>query len=399
MNEDTPTLAADPAPIASPAEPPTQRRSRAVALAALLLSLLAIIGAAALWNNNQAAARQTAQDRDAINALQARLAAVETRPLPPPPPDLRPLQQKLAAIDLAPLQQKVDAVGQKLAAIDLAPLQQQSQALDQRLASLETKPPPQAQLTDAGQQQIAALASRVDGIAARQNVLGTGYQTDIGTLRSGMQADLAKLRSGEQADIGEVGSSEQADIGKLQAQIGKLSDQVAALDARLTEAAKAGGDIIALSARETRTAQLQAAAAALQAGRPVGNIPNAPPALARFAAKPPPTEAALRLSFDAAAQQAQASSQPYQDTTPFLTRLWDRAQASLTVREGDRVIVGDAVSGVLEHARIQLGAGDLAGAVAALDGLAGPAAEAMAPWRAQAQSLLDARGALMTAAG
>ncbi len=36
--------------------------------------------------------------------------------------------------------------------------------------------------------------------------------------------------------------------------------------------------------------------------------------------------------------------------------------------------------------------------MAALDGLAGPAAAAMAPWRAQAQSLLDARAALITAA-
>ncbi len=399
MNEDTPTLADDPAPTASPAEPPVQRRSRALALAAMLLALLALIGSAALWSRNNGAAEQAAQDRDALGALQARLAAVEARPLPPPPPDLRPLEQKVDAID-----QKVGAIDlgpleQKVASLDLAPLQQQSQALDQRLKSLENKPPPQAQLTEAGQQQIAALASRVDGIAARQNVLGTGYQTDIGTLRNGVQADIGKLRSSEQADIGEASSTEQADIGKLQAQIGKLSDQITALDTRLTEAAKAGGDIIALSARETRTAQLQAAAAALQAGRPVGSIPNAPPALARFAAKPPPTEASLRLSFDAAAQQAQVSGQPYQNTTPFLTRLWDRAQASLTVREGDRVIVGDAVSGVLDHARIQLQAGDLAGAVAALDGLAGPAAEAMAPWRAQAQSLLDARGALMTVAG
>ena len=402
MNEDTPTLA-DPAPIVSQAEP-VQRRSRSLALLALLLALVAMAGSAFLWNSNLAAARQAAQDRDAIGTLQARLAAVEARPLPPPPPDLRPLEQKVAAIDLAPLEQKVDAIDlaplqqkidaidlapleQKIDAIDLAPLQQRSEALDQRLTSLERKPPPQAQLTEAGQQQIAALASRVDGIAARQNLLGTGYQTDIGALRSGVQADIDK-----------AGSSEQADIGRLQGEIGKLSGQVAALDTRAAAAAKAGGDILALSARETRTAQLQAAAAALQAGHPVGNIPDAPPALARFAAKPPPTEASLRLSFDAAAQQAQASGQPYQDKTPFLTRLWDRAQSSLTVREGDRVIVGDAVSGVLDHARTQLDAGDLAGAVAALDGLAGPAAEAMAPWRAQAQSLLDARGALMTAA-
>ena len=47
---------------------------------------------------------------------------------------------------------------------------------------------------------------------------------------------------------------------------------------------------------------------------------------------------------------------------------------------------------------VLLDAGDLPGAVTTLDGLTGAAAAAMAPWRAQAQSLLDARSALITAA-
>ncbi len=161
---------------------------------------------------------------------------------------------------------------------------------------------------------------------------------------------------------------------------------------------KAGSAIATLADREARTARLQMANVALQSGKPLGDIPGAPPALAQFATKPPPTEAALRLSFDAAANSAHEAGQPAKETTPFLTRLWDRAQSGVTVREGDRIIVGDAVSGVLEHARHLLDAGDLPGAVAALDGLAGPAAAAMAPWRAQAQSLLDARAALITAA-
>jgi hypothetical protein len=56
--------------------------------------------------------------------------------------------------------------------------------------------------------------------------------------------------------------------------------------------------------------------------------------------------------------------------------------------------VGAPAAVVLGTARDRLEAGDLAGAVAALDGLDGPAAQAMAPWRAHAQSLLDARAAL-----
>ena len=66
----------------------------------------------------------------------------------------------------------------------------------------------------------------------------------------------------------------------------------------------------------------------------------------------------------------------------------------MTVREGTRVVLGDPVAGVLANAQHSLDAGDLAGAVHALDGLAGPAAAAVKPWRDQAQSLLDAHAAL-----
>ena len=83
---------------------------------------------------------------------------------------------------------------------------------------------------------------------------------------------------------------------------------------------------------------------------------------------------------------------------PFLQRMWQHAQSSVTVKAGNTLVVGDALSSTLAHARQLLDAGDLAGAVAALDGLSGPAAQAMAPWRSQAQSLLDARTALIAAA-
>ena len=89
---------------------------------------------------------------------------------------------------------------------------------------------------------------------------------------------------------------------------------------------------------------------------------------------------------------------PPQTDGPLLSRMWGRMQSLVTVRQGDRVLVGDAVTGILEHARTQLDAGDVAGAVGTLDQLAGPAAAAMAPWRQQAQSLLDARAAMLALA-
>ena len=61
---------------------------------------------------------------------------------------------------------------------------------------------------------------------------------------------------------------------------------------------------------------------------------------------------------------------------------------------GAVVLVGSPAAVILGEARLRLDTGDIAGAIAALDALDPGAASAMSPWRAQAQSLLDARAAL-----
>ena len=340
--------------------PPPDGSSRTPYLIAIAILVIALIaGGIYVLQTNGASADQLAQLQSKLDSLNQRTASLEARPVPqpppppPPPPNLRPLEQRLTA--------------------------------------LENKPAPVAQLDQAGHDEIAALAGRVDGIAARQTLLGTQEQTDFGRAQQELKDAVGKVNDQEAADIGKLADQEKADVAKL-------NDQLASVGTRLDAAAKAAGQIGAIDARQGRLAQLQAASGALAAGRPLGAIPNAPPALAQFATKPAPTEADLRLSFDQAAAAARKAGQPYADTQPFLSRLWDRAQSGLVVREGSRVIVGDAVSGVLDSAKQQLDAGDVAAAVAALDGLAGPAAQAMAPWRAQAQSLLDARAALISAA-
>jgi len=79
---------------------------------------------------------------------------------------------------------------------------------------------------------------------------------------------------------------------------------------------------------------------------------------------------------------------------PFLDRLWTRAQQSVSVREGDRVLLGDPVAGVIAKARAALNGGDLAASLTALQALSGPPKAAMADWIGQAQGLLDARAAV-----
>jgi len=146
--------------------------------------------------------------------------------------------------------------------------------------------------------------------------------------------------------------------------------------------------------RAAHSAQMQGAEIALAAGRPLGEVTGAPPALARFAAEPPPTEAELRQSFAPAARQALAVAHPSDDGAPLLARLWAQAQDLVTIRQGDHVLVGDPAAGVLARARSALESGDLATAVAAVDTLQGAPAQAMAPWLTRARTLLDARAAL-----
>jgi hypothetical protein len=173
-----------------------------------------------------------------------------------------------------------------------------------------------------------------------------------------------------------------------------LTGRLDALEQRVTQQAAQASQI---NARAARLGRLQAAATALEAGQPLGDIPDAPAALSRFALPAPPTQAGLRLSFADAAQAALQASLPASDGLSAGQRIWRRVASLVTVREGGKVILGPPAAKTLADARERLDAGDLAGAVAALDALDPPAAAAMAAWRAQAQSLLDARAALASA--
>jgi hypothetical protein len=307
----------------------------------------------------------------AMAALEQRLARLEQRPPPAPAPavDIRPLEARLAALEQRPLP----------AAPDLRPLDTRLHALEQRsppdirplesrLSALEQRPLP----------DVAGLATRVDALAGRQDALSARAQgiEAVGIARQ----DAAETR---------LAALEQA-----AARLRELTVRIDTLALRLGKAEDAARQVPALSERAARLARLQAAQAALEDGRKLGEMPGAPAALARFASVAPPTEAALRLAFPAAARAAAEASVPPTSDAPLLDRVWTRAQSLVTVRQGDRVLVGDPAAGVLARAKRALDAGDLAGAVAALGDLSGPAAQAMAAWRADAQALLGARAAL-----
>ena len=235
-------------PVPTPVEPTQSARelgTRPLWVAFLVLLVLAAIGGYLLWSDGQARDSQLAGLQGRLQEADARLKTLEAAPPPPPP-------------------------------VNIAPLQQAVTGLDGRLTALANKPPPQATLDEAGRQQIASLSGRIDSTAARQDQLGTTEQSDVAKLNDQIAALTDKVTA-------------------LSAQ---LDARVVALSTQVDASTKASSAVTALSAREARTAQLQSAAAALAAGRPVGNIPDAPPPLARFATEAPPTEGSLRLSFD-----------------------------------------------------------------------------------------------------
>jgi hypothetical protein len=242
--------------------------------------------------------------------------------------------------------------------------------LDQRLARDEQR------AKQISPDDLTKLASRLDAVSSK-----VADETHIGSQLDVLSGRIAAL-SGRQE------SGQDADKQRLD----DLSGHLAALE-------KAAASQGAASKQVQQIARVQQAGIALRAGRPVGDLPNAPPALAQFAHKAPPTEASLRLAFPAAEQRALSAKQPDESGAPFVDRMLDKAQELVTVRKGDVLIVGDTSAGILAQARAALDAGDLSTAVASVEKLKGNPRAAMSSWLAQAKALLDAQAALADMAG
>jgi hypothetical protein len=238
-----------------------------------------------------------------------------------------------------------------------------------RLTRLEQRPPP----------DLGKIITRVDALesrAADQSQVSSRIDTVAGRIESlSARGQTAQDAAKQQLD-------------SLAARVEVLTSRIAATEAKAPT-------VDTVAKRLTRVARLQEASFALASGQPVGDVPGAPEALARYAHEAPPTEAQIRQRFQSA-QQAALAAKPTQEEgeTPFIDRVWDRAQGLVTVRRGDDVVVGNTSATTLGRARAALDAGDLPAAVAAVEVLKGGPAQAMAGWLADAKSLLSARSAL-----
>jgi hypothetical protein len=244
-------------------------------------------------------------------------------------------------------------------------IEQKLDAVDSRVGRLEQAPAPPSAA------DLGKLSARLDVLEAR-----ISDQTQLSTRFDGLSARIESLS------------------GRDQSAMDAIKRQVDGISAQVSTQDKAVASINDISARITRIARVQAAQLALAAGQPVGNVPNAPPALSRYADADPPTEAQLRLAFPQIERGAITLAQPIRSNDPFLDRAWEKAQALITIRQGNQVVVGDASAVALAQARAALDAGDLAAAVKYLS-TAGPEVQKLASdWLTKARDLLAARSAL-----
>lgn len=325
--------------------------------------------------------------------LAGAIAYLWTRPTPTPqmpviPPDqsgviaaikgqVGNLQSSLATLD-AREKQDISDLRQQIAGLPVsgsgaggsqppAASQSQSQSPNGNLAS-----------------QVSALKDQLTKLESAQQA--AAQQVQAAPSASSVDALSGKLDGLSQREAGDTQSIRQT-LSSVQQQLSDLADKAKSL-AQDTE------NLPQLTAQSARIGQVLQAEDALASGKPLGTIPNAPSALAKFETTAPPTEASLRLAYPAAAREAEKAGGPRDASGGFWHRVWLRVQNLVTLRQGDRVIVGDQTGGTLAHAQRLLDAGDLTGAVTVLGTLQGPAAAAMAPWADQAKALIAARQAL-----
>ncbi len=368
-----------------------------------------------------------AAQAERAESLAARLAALEGRA----PPDLAPLaaglRDALARADA--VRQEAEATARALAARpDLDPatlatrdalaaatarLEAAQAALGQELAGRidsatgALREELAARLADATRETQAGLAEAQRRAGSIEQSLG-GFAGRIAANETGLAARTQAIET-QSVRLGALEQQMGARLAALDAALAQRAEAIAAQQARLAAVEQQTTTrlaaleattqrLAAVEARAARLAALDALRAAVAEGRPLGpalaRIPGAPAELARFAATPPPTEAALRLGFEDAARAARAASEPAREGQGVVDNALARLSGLVTIRRGEEVLFGDAAAAEIERARRALEAGDLDACLRHLARLSPPAREAMAGWLAQAESLRAARAAL-----
>ena len=273
--------------------------------------------------------------------------------------------------------------------------------LDARLSGLEQEVAAQA---ESGGQGGGASTEAVDKLASRLDALEKQNAELKDTITEANKAAVAaQNRVGEmQTQLPSAGIDDKvarldAMIGKLNAELDKLEPQLQQMETRIAALEKKSDDPDAAQ-RAALALALANLSRAIEGAGPFKTeletvssfLPKEemPAALEDAAANGVPTRASLKDRFEPLIEKILDAERRAGDTT-----IWDRflanAASLVTVRRTGE-ISGDSTEAVVARMEEKLKEGDLAGAVAQGEALKGAAAEAAAPWMADARKRLDA---------
>ena len=330
-------------------------------------------------------------------ATRERVAALETAADAQPEPD--EMARRMAETDarLATLESTVGELGGSDGGERLAALQDELSQLSATVSELRqvgTEGASSDQIADLerrldqvteGSERVAALSGKVDALAD---------QVAASEERTGQAATAVATLSGQVKLLDERAEALAAEVSALQGRVASAEERVAA-------AGDVGGRAAALTLLAGQVAAAieegEAYQAPLESLRALGGedpvVDDAASRLASSAAAGVPTLKQLRESFESTADEIVQSAQ-----APAGDSVLDRAAGSLmrlvTVRPVGADAEGDDAPARVARAEARLADGDLAGAVAELEGLEGPPTEAAAPWLEQARARLAAQDAL-----
>ena len=306
------------------------------------------------------------------------------------------------------------------------------QALSDRIAALESAageagtasaevPPAITDALDSLQRSVSQLNGVVDQLQAKiatveddvSRIEAAADGAPVDELRTAIESVRSTLDQ-VQGDLQQVTAVAEAaqqqaveqTTALVDREVGRLGERIAALAGADETAAGHQAFLIALGQLSARLRTADPFADELAALRQMASgsetlAPTLAPAvddafapLAEAAAEGVPTLAGLRADFDDTRLAVlKAAGGPPEDT---LDEIWGEISGMVTISRVDRAGTG-TVDGILAAAESHLAAGDLAGAVAALEGLGALGsgyADAAAPWIADARLRLAADQAI-----
>lgn len=378
-----------------------RRRGGAGGIVAVVLLIL-ILGALAAtpfwapivvpllpWGTEQAA-NQTEQQQQQLQDISGRVQALESRPAAAP-------AQPAQAADTGDLKAALDALDKRVA------------GMEQRVASAGSggvDPAAVEALRNDLQRQTAASNQKLDEL--NQHIAGIDRKVDSRpTTDPAVQQALQGLQQSQQGVQQAQQGTQQAlqglqnDMRRIAVAQTELSDRVSRMEAQASQQVNAGrtDQALLLAVGQLRDAvsgsrPYAAELGAVQAlGRDRPNVQAAAQPLAARAQTGVPSLAVLRQRFnDTAKAVVQAEENP--PNRELGQEVLGKLRSLVTVRRVDTTPEGRPAQGAVAQAESALNAGDLAGAVAALDKLSGPAAEAAKPWLDDAKARLAAEGAV-----